>query len=81
MPIHTVESPLPGAFYRASAPGQPPFKEEGDRVEAGETVGLIEVMKQFSEVTADVAGKLIKFHVENEGAVEPGMPLFDIETD
>lgn len=80
MPIHAVLSPLPGTFYRSGAPGQPAFKNEGDTVQAGDVVGLIEVMKQFSEVTAEVAGKIVKFHPENEAAVDAGEPLLDIET-
>ncbi len=80
MAIHPVLSPLPGTFYRSGAPGQPAFKNEGDTVQAGDVIGLIEVMKQFSEVAAEVAGKIVKFHAENEGAVDAGEPLVDIET-
>jgi len=81
MPIHCVPSPLPGTFYRASAPGQPPFKVEGEHVQVGDVIGLVEVMKQFSEITAEVSGKVVRFHVENEGVVEAGGALVDIETE
>lgn len=80
MAIETVQSPLPGTFYRGPSPDDPPFKNEGDTVAVGDVIGLIEVMKQFSEVTAEVAGKIVKFHAENEAAVESGGPLLDIET-
>jgi biotin carboxyl carrier protein len=80
MAIHSVLSPLPGTFYRSSSPGQPAFKNEGDMVQAGDVIGLIEVMKQFSEVSAEVAGRLLKFHIGNESSVEAGAPLADIET-
>lgn len=80
MPLHSVLSPLPGTFYRRAAPGEPPFKNEGDDVQPDDTIGLVEVMKQFSEVKAEVAGRLTKFHVDNEAAVEPGTALADIET-
>lgn len=74
-----VLSPLPGTFYRRPAPDQPPFKEEGDAVAAGDTIGLVEVMKSFHEVKADAAGKVAKYLVENEDAVTAGQPLLDID--
>lgn len=80
MAIHSVLSPLPGTFYRSSSPGQPALKNEGDTVQPGDVIGLIEVMKQFSEVTAEVAGKIVRFQAENEAALEAGDPLVDIET-
>jgi acetyl-CoA carboxylase biotin carboxyl carrier protein len=80
MATHTVLSPLPGTFYRSSAPGQPAYKDEGDTVQPGDVIGLVEVMKQFSEVTADIGGRIVKFHLANESPVDAGMPLVDIET-
>jgi acetyl-CoA carboxylase biotin carboxyl carrier protein len=80
MPIHAVLSSLPGTFYRSSAPGQPVLKEEGDEVQPGDVIGIVEVMKQLSEVTAEVAGKLIKFHVDNEGSVDAGVLLAEIDS-
>lgn len=74
-----VLSPLPGTFYRRPAPDQPPYKEEGDDVAAGDTIGLIEVMKSFHEVKADAAGKIAKFLVENEDPVTAGQPLMDLD--
>ena len=74
-----ILSPLPGTFYRKSAPDQPPYKEEGDSLAAGDVIGLVEVMKSFHEVKAEVAGKVAKFLVENEAAVMAGQPLVDIE--
>jgi acetyl-CoA carboxylase biotin carboxyl carrier protein len=80
MAHHEVLCPLPGTFYRRPAPDAPPFVKEGDMVNTGDTIGLVEVMKQFSEVQADTAGKVVRFLVENEGTVEPGQPLVMIET-
>lgn len=77
---HEVQSPLPGTFYRRSAPDAPPYKSEGDTIAVGDVLGLIEVMKQFSEVTAEVAGMLKRFLVENNDAVEPGQILAIIES-
>lgn len=78
---HEVLSPLPGTFYRRSAPDAPLFKVEGDRVEVGDVLGLIEVMKQFSEVEAEVAGKLVSYQVENGEPIDPGQVLAIIEAD
>ncbi len=75
-----VLSPLPGIFYRRPAPGKPPFKEEGDAIVEGDVVGLIEVMKQFTEIHADTRGRILRFLVDNEEAVEPGQPLLLVET-
>jgi biotin carboxyl carrier protein len=75
-----VLSPLPGTFYRSPAPGSPHFKEEGDMVAVGDVLGLVEVMKQFSEITADCAGRLLRFGVDNEAAVEPGQLVAEIVT-
>ncbi|MGI4764909.1 MAG: acetyl-CoA carboxylase [Janthinobacterium lividum] len=79
MPIQTIASPLPGTFYRAPEPGAPVFKSEGDTVAAGDTVGVIEVMKTFTPVTAETAGRLVRFLVENEDPIMAGQPLYELE--
>ena len=75
----TFEAPVPGTFFRKPAPDQPPFKGEGDHVAAGDTVGLIEVMKTFTPVVAETGGRLLAFHVENEDPVMAGQPLYDLD--
>lgn len=80
MAHHEVLSPLPGIFYRRPSPDAEPFVKEGVAVKAGDTIGLVEVMKQFSEINADAAGTVVRFLVENEGAVEPAQPVLLIET-
>ena len=70
-------SPLPGTFYRRPAPDKPTYKDDGDAVAAGDTIGLIEVMKSFNEVKAETAGT-ITFIAENEEPVMAGQPLADI---
>ena len=50
-----IYSPLPGTFYRSSAPDKPPFKADGDAVAVGDVIGLVEVMKSFHEVQSEVA--------------------------
>ena len=79
MALKTIAAPLPGTFYRKPAPDQPPFKTDGDLVAAGDAVGLIEVMKTFTQVTAEEAGRLVRFLVQNEDAVMAGEPLYELE--
>jgi acetyl-CoA carboxylase biotin carboxyl carrier protein len=67
-----IISPLPGIFYRKPGPGKDPYVTEGDSIVAGQTIGLVEIMKQFSEVRAEVAGILVKFEIEDFGIVHPG---------
>jgi acetyl-CoA carboxylase biotin carboxyl carrier protein len=70
---------IPGVFYRRPNPTSPPFVEEGQQVNSGDTICLIEVMKTFHEVKAGISGKLIKFLVENEDVVMAGQPIASIE--
>lgn len=67
-----IISPLPGIFYRKPAPDKDPYVNEGDAVEIGQTIGLVEIMKQFTEVRSEVAGTLVEFKVEDSGMVNPG---------
>jgi biotin carboxyl carrier protein len=69
---NVIRAQIPGIFYRRPEPGADLFVEEGDTVEAGTVVGLVEVMKQFHEVVAESAGTIESFTVENEGMVAPG---------
>ena len=80
MAQHEVLSPLPGIFYRRPSPEKPTYKEDGDPVAEGDIIGLIEVMKQFTEVYADAGGNIVRFLVENEAPIEPGQPVLLIET-
>lgn len=74
-----IISPLPGTFYRRPAPDAEPFAKEGDAIEAGQVIGLVEIMKQFSELTAEEAGTLVKFEVEDGGTVNPGDVVATLE--
>ena len=76
---HQVTSPLPGIFYRKPGPGKDPYVREGDQVEAGQTIGVVEIMKQFSEVKTDVSGSLVRFEVSDSGTVNPGDVIAVIE--
>jgi len=79
MAQHKLLSPLPGIFYRCPAPEMPPYKESGDHVAEGDIIGVIEVMKQFTEIHADAGGKIVHFLVDNEAPIEPGQPVLLIE--
>ena len=72
-------SPLPGTFYRSPSPDKPPFKAEGDAVAAGDVIGLVEVMKSFHEVRAEVAGSNIRFVADNEDPVMAGAVLAEVD--
>jgi biotin carboxyl carrier protein len=71
-------SPLPGTFYRRPSPDKPAYKNEGDMIAVGDVIGLIEVMKSFTEVKAETAGKIIRFIAENEEPVMAGQPLAEV---
>jgi len=75
---HVVKSPMVGTFYRASAPGNPPFVEIGSSVKAGDTLCIIEAMKLLNEIDADASGVIKQILVENGQPVEFGQPLFVI---
>ncbi len=78
--LHVIKSPLVGTFYRAPAPGAPPFVEEGDIVSPGQVLCIIEALKVMNEIESDVKGKIVKILVENGQPVEYGQPLFLIDT-
>jgi oxaloacetate decarboxylase alpha subunit len=74
-----VESPMVGVFYRAPQPGAPPFVEIGDVVGVGQTLCVLEAMKLFNELKAEVDGTVRAIHAENAAPVEYGQLLFEIE--
>ena len=75
----TVEAPMVGTFYRAPSPDAPPFVEEGDAVEAGQTLCILEEMKLMNEIKAEGEALVRRICVENESAVEYGDLLFELE--
>ena len=70
-----ILSPLPGTFYRKPSPDAPPFAEVGQSVKAGDVIGLVAVMKQYSELVAEADGVLEAFLVEDGDAVEAGQAV------
>lgn len=81
MPENVVEirSPMIGVFYRKPAPDAPPFVEVGDEIEEGQTIGLIEAMKVFSEVPCEVGGRVVAMPVDNGRLVQAGDVLAVVE--
>ena len=75
MPENTIKSPLPGTFYRRPSPDAEPYVSEGDDVNAGDVIGLVEIMKNFHEVTSDQTGTLDRFLIENDDVVEAGQEI------
>ncbi|MEY2168558.1 MULTISPECIES: acetyl-CoA carboxylase biotin carboxyl carrier protein [unclassified Rhodanobacter] len=75
---HVVKAPMVGTFYASSSPGAAPFVKVGQQVKAGETLGVIEAMKMFNQIEADVAGTIQAILVENSQPVEFDQPMFVI---
>lgn len=74
-----IVAPMVGTFYRAPKPDAPPFVKEGDDVQAGQTVCVLEAMKLFNEITTDVSGRIARVLIENGAPVEYGQPLFLVD--
>ena len=72
---YVVTAPMVGTFYRSTSPTDPPFVQPGDRVEAGQLIGIIEAMKIMNEITADRSGTVLEVIADNATAVEYGSPL------
>jgi len=73
-----VLSPMVGTFFSASGPGAEPFVSLGQRVGVGDTLCIIEAMKMFNQIEADVSGTVVAIMVENGQPVEYDQPLFVI---
>ena len=77
--MSTVPTPVPGVFYRRPSPDADEFAQPGDQVTQGQTIGLIEVMKSFSELKAPAGGTLKEFLVEDGDEVSVGQDVAVIE--
>ncbi|MGH8159875.1 MAG: acetyl-CoA carboxylase biotin carboxyl carrier protein [Rhodanobacter sp.] len=75
---NVVKAPMVGTFYASATPGTPAFVKVGQQVKAGETLGIIEAMKMFNQIEADVAGTVQAILVENGQPVEFDEPMFVI---
>ncbi len=75
----TIKAQMPGVFYRRPAPENPVYAEDGDRISAGQTIALIEVMKTFNEVKAEESGVVSTFLVEDGDEVDVGQEIVRLE--
>lgn len=76
-----VRAPMLGTFYRAPSPGEPPFVEVGNKVDAQDTVCIIECMKLFNTIEAGCSGTVVRIAAENGGMVEFDQPLIFVQPD
>lgn len=74
-----VRAPMLGTFYRSPKPGEPPFVEVGDKVDAGTTVCIVEVMKLMNSVRAGVSGQVTKIFATDGQLVEFDQPMFAVK--
>lgn len=79
MTLKFLTTPVPGLFFSRRAPDADRFFSAGDQVVAGAVVAVVEVMKSYQEVTADHAGRFVRYLVEDDQMVMPGDPICEIE--
>jgi acetyl-CoA carboxylase biotin carboxyl carrier protein len=79
--LPTIRSPMVGTFYTASGPDAEAFVKVGDHVTEESVVCVIEAMKVFNEIRAEVSGTIETVFVRNAQAVEFGQPLFAVRPD
>jgi acetyl-CoA carboxylase biotin carboxyl carrier protein len=78
--VAVIKSPIVGTFYAAPNPESPPYVKVGDHVGPETTVCIVEAMKVFNQIPAEVSGKITAMLVENGQSVEFGQPLFKVDT-
>ena len=74
-----ITAPMVATFYRAPAPGDPPFVEIGARISSGQTVCILEAMKLMNELESEVSGEVVEILVENGTPVEFGQVLMRVK--
>ncbi len=78
--IVTINSPMVGSFYAKPNPDSPNFVSVGDHIGPESIVCIVEAMKVFNEIPAEVSGKIVAALVEDGASVDFGMPLFKVDT-
>ncbi len=78
--LSVIKSPMVGTFFVSPSPEAPPFIKVGDHVGPDSPVCIIEAMKVFNEIPAEIAGQIVAVLVENGAPVEFGQPLFKVDT-
>jgi acetyl-CoA carboxylase biotin carboxyl carrier protein len=76
---HVVRAPMVGTYYASASPDKPPFVSVGQAVKQGDTLAIIEAMKMFNPIEADVSGTVVAILGENGNPVEFDQPLFVIQ--
>ena len=74
-----IIAPLVGTYYQSAKPGAPAFVKEGDTIQVGQIICIIEAMKIFNEIEAEVSGKVLKVIVNDSSPVEYGQALMLVE--
>jgi acetyl-CoA carboxylase biotin carboxyl carrier protein len=74
-----VKSPMIGTFYRRSSPDKDPFVNVGDSISEGDVICIVEAMKLFNEIEAEISGKIVKVLVDDTTPIEYDQPLFLVE--
>ena len=74
-----ITSPMVGTFYRASAPGEEPFVEVGNKVKVGQTICILEAMKLMNEIESEFNAEIVEILVENGTPVEFGQVLMRVK--
>jgi len=74
-----IRSPTVGTFYSSPKPGEPPFVKVGDVVSPDTIVCIVEAMKVFNPIPAELSGRIVAMLVQNEHPVEYNQPLFEVE--
>ncbi len=75
----TIKSPMIGTFYRSSSPDKDPFASVGTVINKGDAICIIEAMKLFNEIEAEISGKIVKVLVDDSSPVEYDQPLFLVD--
>jgi acetyl-CoA carboxylase biotin carboxyl carrier protein len=75
----TIKSPMIGTFYRKPSPDKPVFVEVGNTISKGDVLCVIEAMKLFNEIEAEITGKIVKILVDDMSPVEFDQPLFLVD--
>ena len=73
-----ITSPIVGTFYRSPSPDSPPFCQEGDVVDKGKTICILEAMKVMNELEAEFSMEIVSFRVNNGDMVEYGTPIVEV---
>jgi acetyl-CoA carboxylase biotin carboxyl carrier protein len=75
-----IVADMVGTFYSAPNPSEPPYIAEGDEVEPGQVVGIIEAMKMMNQIESEIGGRVVRILIQNAQPVEYGQPLFVVAT-